>query len=52
MAKEEKEDTNALSEKMKILQTTLDKIEKNFGKGAIMKMGDRPVESLDVISTG
>lgn len=52
MAKEEKDDTNAKLEKLKILQTTLDKIEKSYGKGAVMKLGDRPVENYDVISTG
>ena len=39
-------------EKLKILQSTLDKIEKNYGKGSIMKLGDRPDESLEVIPTG
>ena len=39
-------------EKMKILQSTMDKIEKNYGKGAIMKLGDRPQETVEVISTG
>ncbi len=52
MAKEEKADNSAKLEKLKILQTTLDKIEKNYGKGAVMKLGDRPVKNLDVISTG
>jgi recombination protein RecA len=31
---------------------TLDKIEKSYGKGAIMKMGDNAIEKVDVISTG
>jgi recombination protein RecA len=39
-------------EKLKALQLTIDKIEKNFGKGAIMKMGDNPIEELEVISSG
>ena len=48
-----KDDVNALKqEKLKILQSTLDKIEKNYGKGSIMKLGDRPDESLEVIPTG
>ena len=52
MAKEVN-DADALKlEKLKILQSTLDKIEKNYGKGSIMKLGDRPDEQLDVISTG
>lgn len=48
-----KDDVDALKqEKLKILQSTLDKIEKNYGKGSIMKLGDRPDESLEVIPTG
>ena len=39
-------------EKIKILQSTIDKIEKNYGKGSIMKLGDRPDESFEVIPTG
>ncbi len=39
-------------EKLKILQSTMDKIEKNYGKGAVMKLGDRVSEKVDVISTG
>ncbi len=52
MAKEEKDDNSAKLEKLKILQTTLDKIEKNYGKGSVMKLGDRPVKNFEVISTG
>ncbi|MCP9611126.1 recombinase RecA [Coprobacter tertius] len=40
------------SEKLKALQAAMDKIEKNYGKGAIMKMGDDHVEEVAVISTG
>lgn len=39
-------------EKLKALQLTLDKIEKSYGKGAVMKMGDSAVESIASISTG
>ena len=39
-------------EKLKALQLTLDKLEKTFGKGAIMKMGDQVIEPLEAISTG
>ena len=39
-------------EKLKALQLTLDKIEKNFGKGSIMKLGDNQVENIPVISSG
>ena len=52
MAKEVNEADALKQEKLKILQSTLDKIEKSYGKGSIMKLGDRPDEQLDVISTG
>lgn len=39
-------------EKLKALQATIDKIEKDFGKGSIMKMGDKPSEVVPVISSG
>jgi len=45
-------DNSDKSEKMKALQLTIDKIEKNYGKGAIMKLGDSPIEDVEVISTG
>ena len=38
--------------KLKALQATMTKIEKDFGKGAIMRMGDESIEAVDVISTG
>ncbi len=40
------------NEKLKALQATLDKIQKNFGKGSIMKMGEEQVENVEVIPTG
>lgn len=40
------------SDKLKALQLTLDKLEKSYGKGAIMKLGDSVVEPLESISTG
>ena len=40
------------SEKLKALQAAMDKIEKSFGKGYIMKMGDESVEQVEVIPTG
>ena len=40
------------SEKLKALQAAMDKIEKNYGRGAIMKMGDDQVEEIAVIPTG
>ncbi len=38
--------------KLKALQAAMAKIEKDFGKGSIMKMGDQQVEHVDVIPTG
>jgi recombination protein RecA len=40
------------SEKLKALQLTLDKLEKTYGKGTIMKLGDSKVEQVEAISTG
>lgn len=39
-------------EKLKALQLTLDKLEKSYGKGTIMKLGDTAIEAIEVISTG
>lgn len=50
--KEAKEKASENKEKLKALQLTIDKIEKNYGKGAIMKLGDAPVDTMEVISTG
>ena len=52
MAKEISETDASKLEKLKILQSTIDKIEKNYGKGSVMKLGDRPADDLEVISTG
>ena len=40
------------TEKLKALQVIIDKIDKTYGKGTIMKMGDSPIESMEVIHTG
>lgn len=40
------------TEKLKALQLTLDKLEKSYGKGTVMKLGDSVVEPIDAISTG
>ena len=40
------------SEKLHALQSAMDKIEKTFGKGSIMKMGDDNVQEVEVIPTG
>lgn len=50
MANEEQNGVN--KEKLKALQLTMDKIEKSYGKGAIMKMGDRAVEDVAAIPSG
>ena len=52
MAKEMNDADASKLEKLKILQSTLDKIEKNYGKGSIMKLGDRPDETFEAIPTG
>jgi len=53
MAKDAQQDANASKlEKLKILQSTLDKIEKSYGKGSIMKLGDAPVEEIESIPSG
>ena len=38
--------------KLKALQLTLDKMEKSYGKGAIMRLGDKPIENVDSIPSG
>ncbi len=40
------------ADKLKALQLTLDKLEKSYGKGAVMKLGETPTESIESISTG
>ena len=51
MAKETQE-TNPQAEKLKALQAAMSKIEKDFGKGSIMRMGDEQIENVEVIPTG
>lgn len=49
----EAQDSNAnKAEKLKALQLTLDKIDKSYGKGTIMKLGDHAIENLPCISSG
>lgn len=43
---------NPNAEKLKALQLTLDKLEKSYGKGSVMKLGDAAVEAVEAISTG
>ena len=54
MAKKETEGgaQNPQSEKLKALQAAMSKIEKDFGKGSIMKLGDEHIENVEVIPTG
>ncbi len=39
-------------EKLKALQLTLDKLDKTYGRGTVMKLGDNPIEQIESISTG
>ena len=39
-------------EKLKALQATLDRLDKSYGKGSVMRMGDEPVDKIEVIKTG
>jgi recombination protein RecA len=50
--KEETEQLTPQQEKMKALQAAMSKIEKDFGKGSIMRMGEEKIENVDVIPTG
>lgn len=54
MAKEKEltEQKSPANEKLKALQAAMEKIEKNYGKGSIMKLGDDIVENVPVISSG
>ena len=54
MAKKEKDEKplDAKEAKLKALQAALGKIEKDFGKGSIMRLGDDKVEKVEVIPTG
>jgi recombination protein RecA len=47
-----KENQDIKTEKMKALQLTLDKLERSYGKGTVMKLGDAAIESIPAISTG
>lgn len=44
--------SNEKEAKLKALQLTLDKLDKTYGKGAVMKMGDSVVENVEAISSG
>ncbi|MFA6589182.1 MAG: recombinase RecA [Bacteroidales bacterium] len=52
MSKEQTEQKSPAAEKLKALQMAMEKIEKSYGKGSIMKMGDDKVVDVPVISSG
>jgi len=52
MEKNEKQEQPINKEKQKALNLTIDKIEKDFGKGTIMKLGDNTIVDIPVISSG
>ena len=52
MAKENTSAASSAEGKLKALQAAMTKIEKDFGKGAIMRMGDKQIENVEVIPTG
>ncbi len=52
MAKNNETMTDSAAERLKALQAAMAKIEKDFGKGSIMKLGDEQVENVEVIPTG
>jgi recombination protein RecA len=60
MAKEKESDKNAhadekpgvITDKLKALRATMEKIEKSYGKGSIMKLGEEKIENIAVIPTG
>ena len=52
MAVKEKEETNVSAEREKALKLAIEKIEKDFGKGSIMKLGDKTAVNVEAIPTG
>lgn len=52
MAVKEKEEVSISEAKTKALNLAIEKIEKDFGKGSIMRLGDKPLVNVDVIPTG
>ena len=53
MAKTEKNsDMSSNNEKLKALKLTMDKIEKDFGKGSVMLMNEKGETQQEVVSTG
>ncbi|MDR1809671.1 MAG: recombinase RecA [Prevotella sp.] len=52
MSEEKDKPASPNPEKLKALQAAMDKIEKSYGKGSIMKMGDEKIEEIPVIPSG
>ena len=48
----EQQESNVNKEKLKALQLTMEKIDKAYGKGTIMRMGDHAIEKMEVIPSG
>lgn len=52
MAKKDTKEENTKDAKLKALRLTLDKLDKVYGKGTVMQMGDSAIEEIETISTG
>ncbi|MEN9918718.1 MAG: recombinase RecA [Bacteroidota bacterium] len=52
MAEEKEKKTAPNNDKLKALQAAMEKIEKSYGKGSIMKMGDEKIEEVPIIPSG
>ena len=52
MAAKEKEVNSVNADKLKALQMTIERLDKSFGKGSVMRMGDTAIEPMEVISSG
>src|SRR6186713_3079458 len=51
-AKEKNTDMSTNNEKLKALKLTIDKIEKDYGKGSVMMMNEKGIHEMEVVSTG
>src|SRR6187399_417510 len=51
-AKEKTTDMSTNNEKLKALKLTIDKIEKDYGKGSVMMMNEKGINEMEVVSTG
>ncbi len=52
MSKKQQTNDKEREAKLKALKLTIEKLQKTFGKGSVMTMGDEPVEQMDVIPSG